>query len=281
MQYTAACVELEQAGNERAVAFVENNLGFLFVHLGKFKEAHEHLDRAFSIANRLNDKGYRAQVDDTRARAFLGQGLLDQAKTSANSAVNSFREGDEQSNLAAALTTQAIVLARVGRHGDALAALNEAIDVATQVGDPETGGLASITIIEELSSILSPSELQNYYLRAESVLRHSQHLDVRFRLGDCARTLLAKETRSSTPRSAESAPEGIPANSSLEEQVLCYEGELIRRALQASDGSVTRAARLLGVTHQGLAFILNGRQKNLLSSRKPAKRRRRSIIRYH
>ena len=46
-------------------------------------------------------------------------------------------------------------------------------------------------------------------------------------------------------------------------------------------GSVTRAARLLGVTHQGLAFILNGRQKGLLSSRKPAKRRRRSIIRFH
>jgi len=43
---------------------------------------------------------------------------------------------------------------------------------------------------------------------------------------------------------------------------------------------VTRAARLLGITHQGLAFILNGRHKSLLSIRTPVKRRRRSIIRY-
>jgi hypothetical protein len=70
-------------------------------------------------------------------------------------------------------------------------------------------------------------------------------------------------------------------DTSLEEKVVRYEGELIKRALLASDGSVTRAARLLGITHQGLAFILNGRQKDLLPSRKPAKRRRRSIIRYH
>jgi hypothetical protein len=75
--------------------------------------------------------------------------------------------------------------------------------------------------------------------------------------------------------------DAVATDSSLEEKVLRYEGELIKRALLVSDGSVTRAARLLGVTHQGLAFILNGRQKNLLPSRKPAKRRRRSIIRYH
>jgi DNA-binding NtrC family response regulator len=81
--------------------------------------------------------------------------------------------------------------------------------------------------------------------------------------------------------SAEPSSAAAAANLTLEEQVLIYEGELIKRALDISDGSVTRAARLLGVTHQGLAFILNGRQKNLLPSRKPAKPRRRSIIRYH
>ena len=81
---------------------------------------------------------------------------------------------------------------------------------------------------------------------------------------------------------AEGAPtEALSMTGSLDENVLRYEGELIRQALVAADGSVTRAARILGVTHQGLAFILNGRQKNLLPSRKPAKPRRRSIIRFH
>src|SRR5882672_5944363 len=48
MQYTAAGVHSEKAGHERAVAAVENNLGFLFSHLGRFEDAHEHLDRALS-----------------------------------------------------------------------------------------------------------------------------------------------------------------------------------------------------------------------------------------
>ena len=73
----------------------------------------------------------------------------------------------------------------------------------------------------------------------------------------------------------------MPAGFSLDAEVLRYEGSLIRKALEDSGGSVTRAARLLGVTHQGLAFILNGRHSDLLSIRTPVKKRRRSIIRNH
>jgi tetratricopeptide (TPR) repeat protein len=280
MQYVAASVELEQAGHEGVLSHVENNLAFLFVHLGRFEEAHQHLDQAFAIATRLNDKGVRAQYEDTRARAFLGQGRLEQAAKAASSAVKGFREGDEQSNLAAALTTHATVLARAGRYREGLTMLNEAVGVAALGGDPETGGIASLTIIEELASILSLAELQYHYKSAEAALTHSQHAAIRFRLGECARALLATEASTSTPGS-EALANATTINSSLEEQVLRFEGELIRRALEAADGSVTRAARLLGVTHQGLAFILNGRQKNLLSSRKPVKPRRKSIIRFH
>jgi hypothetical protein len=73
----------------------------------------------------------------------------------------------------------------------------------------------------------------------------------------------------------------MPPGSSLDAEVLRYEGSLIRKALEDAGGSVTRAARLLGVTHQGLAFILNGRHSDLLSIRTPVKKRRRSIIRNH
>jgi DNA-binding NtrC family response regulator/Tfp pilus assembly protein PilF len=66
---------------------------------------------------------------------------------------------------------------------------------------------------------------------------------------------------------------------SLVEEVLSYEKGLIQRALEAAQGGVTRAARLLGITHQTLSFILNNRHKDLLSARKPVRRRRRSIIR--
>ena len=107
------------------------------------------------------------------------------------------------------------------------------------------------------------------------------------RLGECARHILKTEGKSAflvdTIGSNGNGHSGLmPFRACmLEEEVLRYEGHLIQRALQESEGSVTRAARLLGVTHQGLAFILNGRHKSLLSERKPAKPRRRSIIRYH
>jgi tetratricopeptide (TPR) repeat protein len=279
MQFTAASVELEQIGQIRGLAIVENNLSMLFAQLERFEEAHEHLDRALLLAKKLNDKGVRAQFENSRAQAFLGQGRLEQAEQTAGSAVKFLRTGDQQSNLADALTTHAVALARLQRSSEALAALKEAIGVAAQVGDPESEGIASLTVIEELAANISTSELRSYYSRAESALRHTQNALQKARLGASARTVLNAET--STP-GAPAESSAAPANNlSLEEQVLRYEGELIKRALDTSDGSVTRAARLLGVTHQGLAFILNGRQKNLLPSRKPAKPRRRSIIRYH
>lgn len=62
----------------------------------------------------------------------------------------------------------------------------------------------------------------------------------------------------------------------LREAVENYEGKIIAAALAAHKGRITHAARELGVSHQGLAFILNGRHKQL--QRSPIKRRLRSII---
>jgi DNA-binding NtrC family response regulator len=68
------------------------------------------------------------------------------------------------------------------------------------------------------------------------------------------------------------------AGCSFEEEVLCYEASLIKLAFENAKGSITRAARLLGVTHQRLCSMLQGRHKDLLIVRKSAQRRRRSIM---
>ena len=57
-----------------------------------------------------------------------------------------------------------------------------------------------------------------------------------------------------------------------------FEAKLIERALEESGGSVTKAARLLGLTHQTFNSILNKRHKQLSGKRKPARRRLKSII---
>jgi two-component system response regulator PilR (NtrC family) len=66
---------------------------------------------------------------------------------------------------------------------------------------------------------------------------------------------------------------------SLQEEVRLYEARLIRQALAMSNGSVVRAARLLGITHQSLSFILQGRHKSLQEATNLAGKRKRSIIR--
>lgn len=66
---------------------------------------------------------------------------------------------------------------------------------------------------------------------------------------------------------------------SFHEEVLRYEGELIRRALRAAEGSVCRAARLLGISHQSLSHMLKHRHKNLQSATNLVNHRQRSMTR--
>ncbi len=56
------------------------------------------------------------------------------------------------------------------------------------------------------------------------------------------------------------------------------EARLIGKALEEAEGSVTRAARLLGIRHQSLITMLNVRHRKLLKKRKPVEKRLRSII---
>jgi tetratricopeptide (TPR) repeat protein len=291
LEYAAASFHFEEAGHQRYLGVVENNLGFLFVHLRRFKDAHEHLNRARAAAVALKDEGLIAQFDDSRAKAFLGEERYPEAERVARASVRSLEQGGEQSHLTGALITHGTALARLKSTSSALAALKRGVTLANQAGDPDSAGIAAMTIVEELNAYVPTHELRDYYLQAESLLARSQDVGVRARLGECARRILTLESSAEEERrfeesagfGAESA--SAPANESsvggsLEEQVLNFEGELIRRALESEGGSVTRAARQLGITHQGLAFILNGRHKSLLSIRTPVKRRRRSIIRY-
>jgi transcriptional regulator with PAS, ATPase and Fis domain len=57
-----------------------------------------------------------------------------------------------------------------------------------------------------------------------------------------------------------------------------FEERLVEQALEETAGSVTRAAKLLGIRYQSLSSIIAGRHKRLLKKRTPPERRRRSTI---
>jgi tetratricopeptide (TPR) repeat protein len=286
LEFAAASFHFEQAGHQRFQGRVENNVGFLFASIGRFEEAQEHLNRARVLLLNVGDHGGAAGCDDTRAQAFLLEGKNADAEKVAGAAVQALKSGGEQTLLAEALTTHGKALARLSKVQVAKTSLDQALDIAQGAGDPDRGGIAAITVIEELAPNLSADAMQEYYRKAEALLANSQNRSIKTRLGECARRVLAAEFARTKQELAADHPKGelsvsVEAGLSLEAEVLRYEGNLIRRALESCGGSVTRAARLLGVTHQGLAFILNGRHSDLLSIRTPVKRRRRSIIRYH
>jgi tetratricopeptide (TPR) repeat protein len=285
LEYAAASYHFEQAGHRRFQARVENNVGFLFATIGRFSEAQHHLVRARSLHLSVGDHGGAAGAEDSRAQAFLLEGKYDQAERAARSAVRSLKRGGEQALLVEALTTHGKALARLKQTHMAKTTLDQAIKIAQTAGNPDRGGIAAVIAMEELNTYLSSNALQEYYRIAESLLSNSQNRSLMIRLGECARRILtaneltANENQATSD--ADATNETLQPGFSLDAEVLRYEGNLIRKALEDSGGSVTRAARLLGVTHQGLAFILNGRHSDLLSIRTPVKKRRRSIIRYH
>jgi tetratricopeptide (TPR) repeat protein len=282
LEFAAASFHFEQAGHHRFQARVENNVGLLFASIGRFRDAQDHLDRSRRLFTRLGDQGSIAFCDDSRAQAFLLEGRTAEAERIVRRAVQVLRKGGEQAALAEALTTHGTALARMKQFQLARVTLDQAVEIAQNAGNPDRSGIAAITAIEELNTDLSIDALQQYYATAESLLSRSQNRIIKTRLGECARRVLAAELASlETASDAANTPTTMPTGFSLDSEVLRYEGSLIRKALEDSGGSVTRAARLLGVTHQGLAFILNGRHSDLLSIRTPVKKRRRSIIRHH
>src|SRR5205807_44609 len=186
MEYTAASFHFELAGHIRYLARVENNLGYLFFTMGKYEEAHKHLDRARRFFFALSDMSMIAQVDDTRARTLLAEDRVAEAARVARNAVRTLEKGDEQAVLGEALTTHGVALARLGDYPSAKRLLQRAIEVAETAGDLEGAGRAKLSIIEELSGQTPAPELVSLHQSAAEMLGQSQDPSTSRRLSACA-----------------------------------------------------------------------------------------------
>jgi CheY-like chemotaxis protein len=277
MEYTAASFHFEQAGNTRYLAGVENNLGFLFCTLKRFAEAHAHLTRAGDLFRELRDEVHAAQVNETRARTFLGENRLPEAERLVRSSVKVLERGDEQALLAEALTTYGTVTARLGRYARARELLDRAIDIAQTAGDLEGAGRAKLSIIEELEDQTSAFELAATFESATELLQKSQDPSATKRLISCAQRVI--EALKTDENEALPTTEPDWEEFSLRQQVRNYEKALIERALREAGGAVTKAAHLLGFKHhQSLISLINSRHRDLLGTRSAVRKRRSHIF---
>ena len=259
--YQKASYHYRRANHQRYEAIVENNLGFLYLSINDFENAHEHLDNSINLFSVFNDSGRLASVFDTKARVYLEEKKFIEAELFAQKSVQLFMGGDEYFSLAESLTTLGTVFARQGSYGDAKESFEKAIEAANYVNDPVNAGLAMITQIEELQAILSVEEKKELYKKASKLLSATNRALIQKRLVN-AEQICLNQTSSSKWE-----------NFSLNEEVLKFEAGFITQALKETNGAVTKAATLLGLSHQHLSLLLKTRHIALASIKKPRKKR--------
>ena len=276
-EYEEADKQFKLARNIPYRSDVKNNLGNLLRKISRFKEAHKYLEQARRLRASVKDKIGTAQIDDTRAQVYIAEKKYKEAVAVAKLAVRVLEKSGHQCLLADALVTQGIALARLKQVDHAQYTFQKAIEVAHQVGALNKAGIAALTLIEELEELPIDS-LYAAYDRASEWLEKSQSLELLLRLNAASRKVAAR-LRSET--TAERAPFEDPIEALLNKpcdlpgEVMKYEGLLIRGALAKANGSLTRAASLLSMSYQALAYIIESRQKDLVKERSPIRRRSR------
>ena len=270
IEFTAAIYHYERAKHERYCARNLNNLAMLLYKLGRYGEAHENLDRAQLIFTKLKDPGSLAQVDDTRARALVAEKNYRDADRIIAGVIKTFEKGGESALLADALTVQGVVWARLGAFDASVNVLRRALRVAQDAGAPTSAGHAALTLIEEHGATwrLPDAELAKVYRQADGLLKGTQDAEDKERLLAGARIVIKRLA----------GMQIHDKNFSLSGAVHELEATLIEQALEEVGGSVTKAARLLGLKYQTLIAKLKMKHKGLQDKRTPAEKRLKSII---
>jgi hypothetical protein len=207
---------------------------------------------------------------------LIAEGKLKEADVVARRAVTAFEKAGHRCMMAEALITQGIALARLRRADRAQFIFQQAIEIALEVNALNIAGLAALTMIEEID-LLPPETLRAAFIQAKEWLSTSQSQEVVLRLADAAGKVIANMREDMEPEESKEILLTKPGD--LEKQVLKYEGALIKRALAQADGVVTHAASLLGLSYQGLCYIIATRHKKLLKDRTPIRRRGKSLPR--
>src|ERR1700752_3218444 len=194
-QYEEALAEFENLANRRYTAIIENNLGHLLVTLQRFDEARFHLNRASCLFEEFGDRGRRAQVDETIPQPYLASDRYESAEASIKHAVEILEQSGEDALLAEALTTQGLILCRLGHRHEAKPIIERARRVAERCGDREGAGRALLILIEEMCEQLADDERREIGAQANQLLANSQQHATRERLRRCLNTIAEAHTK--------------------------------------------------------------------------------------
>lgn len=239
-------------------------------NLRRFKDAHRYLEQARRLSVSAKNKFQTAVIDESRAQALIAEGKLSEAEPIARHAVQVLDKTDHQGFLADALITHGTALARLGKSEQAQFTLQRAFNTAHEIGALNKAGMAALTLIEEIEE-LAPDVLEVAYDRASEWLATSQSQEVLQRVIAVSKKIRVGPSGEEDSENTTDALLNIKCD--LNTEKLKHERELIRQALAKVDGRLTRAASLLGMSYQSLAYIIEKRHPDLLKERTPIRRR--------
>jgi DNA-binding winged helix-turn-helix (wHTH) protein/Tfp pilus assembly protein PilF len=187
--YIKALSEFEAVGHHRYVAVVENNLGFLLLGGGLYKESEEHLLRSLRSFTVFCDSVAAAQVNETLARLYVETKRYDLAQEVVERAVKTLERTDSEALLAEAITTSGLVAIKQGRYNAAKKSLVTAYNIAERCGHNEGAGRALLIMLEELNNSLVAEEKTQLLGELETLLASTQQKALQARVQRLIRSI--------------------------------------------------------------------------------------------
>lgn len=248
-------------------------LGNVLKNLWETETRTEYLDRAlveyaaasyhFELAEHRN---YLANVQNNLGILYFAINRFEEAHQHLDHARRLLDSLEDVTGVAQVDESRACVFLKQGQVAEAERIVRSAVHTQEQSGRHALLAEALITHGRALARLENYSEALPAFRRA---IKLSEHTGNRNRAAEAAFAVFQEMGQ----HLAIFEGEKFISGRTLNEEVSSFEHDTLKLALENSQGSVTRAARSLGMSHQALTYILESRHNDLLKYMKPQRRR--------
>lgn len=250
-------------------------LGNVLKNLWETEAGTEYLDRAlveyaaasyhFEIAEHRN---YLANVQNNLGILYFAINRFEEAHQHLDHARRLLDSLEDVTGVAQVDESRACVFLKQGQVIEAERIVRSAVHTQEQSGRHALLAEALITHGRALARLENYNEALSAFRRA---IQLSEHTGDRNRAAEAAFAVFQEMGQHLAILEGEKFISGRTLN----EEVSSFEHDTLKLALEDAQGSVTRAARSLGMSHQALTYILESRHNDLLKYMKPQRRRSR------
>ncbi|HEY0320679.1 MAG TPA: helix-turn-helix domain-containing protein [Pyrinomonadaceae bacterium] len=257
-----------------------NNLANLWENIGKAENREDYTDRAFveySAASyhfeQAEHKAYCGKVENNLGFLYFKAGGFKEAHEHLGRARRLLLSIKDSASIAEVDETRARVFLAEGQNVEAEKAARASVVLLEQGSQQDLLAEALITHGTALARL-------RFYSQSYATLQHAieiaQEAGATSHAGKAALVIMEELGEHLSPRKAKTV-----SKRNLIEEVRSYEYDLIKQALILSKGRVTQAAKMLGISHQRLIYIIEKRHKDLNAIRTLPQRRPQSLVKHH